>query len=218
MLMQQQQKQYFHENSYSPTMSRIPTTISPSSSWHPIQSSPSEDMWELPASSSSMSDDRDDFPTSSGLHQEFTIYQDDYPTAHNRNGINNTTIQDEQTPMAPTVTVRTTRSHDDHRRYSVATMSNTSTRSSMGLSGKKCVLGDATNTVRTQNYNSRRVQRSYFNWFDWLVSSSLSKCYSWSPVPSILTRATVQRLMCAYTYSIRPEKTFQPRTQKNQYN
>ena len=179
MLMQQQQQEY-HETINSPIMSRSSKTILSASSWHPIQSSPSEDMWELPASASSMSmssDDRDDFPTTPsgyGLHQEFSIYRDpdDY---HYGSGTNH------HASMPPTVTVRTTQNQhnypNNHRRYSSsATMSsanghNRNSTGGIGLLGKKCVLGDATNTVRRRNStsnNTRRIQRNYFNWLiDW---------------------------------------------------
>mmetsp|Transcript_25787 Transcript_25787/g.56561 ORF Transcript_25787/g.56561 Transcript_25787/m.56561 type:complete len:183 (-) Transcript_25787:340-888(-) len=182
MLMQQQQQQLqqqeYHDTINSPIMSRSSKTILSASSWHPIQSSPSEDMWELPASASSMSmssDDRDDFPTTPsgyGLHQEFSIYHDpdDYQYSSSTNH------HEERVSMPPTVTVRTTyhqhNHHNEHRRYSSsATMSNMSDHNrnstgGVGLSGKKCVLGDATNTVRRRNSNSnntRRMQRNYFN-------------------------------------------------------
>lgn len=167
MLMHQQQQQQ-QENLYSPMMSRNPTLPS-SSSWHPIHASPCEDMWELPASSSSMSDDtRDDFPTS-GLHQEFSIYREDYSTSSNNHE------QERRTPMPPTVTVRANhhRHNDHHRRESSRRLSNDDNsrhirNSGIGLSEKKCVLGDATNTtLRRKNNNtsntSRRIQTSYFN-------------------------------------------------------
>lgn len=159
MLMQQQQQ----ENLYSPMMSRSPTLPS-SSSWHPIHASPSEDMWELPASSSSMSDDRDDFPTS-GLHQEFSFYHEDYSTSNNHE-------QERTTPMPPTVTVRANHhQHNDPHRESSPRLSNDDNRNSrnngIGLSETKCVLGDATNTTLRRKNNtsntSRRIQRSFLN-------------------------------------------------------
>jgi len=143
---------------------RSPTTVSSISSWHPIHSSPSEDMWELPASSSSFSDDRDDFHTS-GLHQEFSIYHDDYST--------NTALsehQDSRVSLPPTVTFRTN-NDSSHRRDSSSVRSGPSGRNRNGISKQRCVLGDATNTLRRQNNSSnnnstadtRRIQRSYFN-------------------------------------------------------
>lgn len=164
MIMHQQQQEQYHETIYSPIMNKSSTAKSSASSWHPIQSSPSEDMWELPASASSMSmslDDRDDFPTTTsgyGLHQEFSIYEDPNEYHHH---------YEERTSMPPTVTVRTTHhNHNDHRQYSSsATMSNTNGHNRNSTGGKKCVLGDATNTVRTRNNtsNTRRIQMSYFN-------------------------------------------------------
>ena len=154
MLMQQQQQ----DNFYSPMMNGSRTPAS-SSSWHPIYTSTSQDMWELPSSSSSMSDDRDDFPTS-GLHQELPIYHDDYST-------NNNHEQETLTQMPSTVTIRT--HHNDSRRDSSSRLNNNNNNHSrsngIGLSGKKCVLGDATNTVRRKNNtsNTRRIQRSNFN-------------------------------------------------------
>lgn len=158
------------ENLFSHMARRSPTTASSISSWHPIHSSPSEDMWELPASSSSMSDDRDDFHTS-GLHQEFSIYMDhdDYST--------NTTLQehDASSTMPPTVTVRTNihrgnhHHHHHHRRDSSSATSSVSSRdrnSGIGLSERRCVLGDATNTIRRKtnpSITARRIQRSHFN-------------------------------------------------------
>lgn len=152
------------ENLFSPMSRRSPTTASSISSWHPIHSSPSEDMWELPASSSSMSDDRDDFHTS-GLHQEFSIYMDhdDYST--------NTTLQehDASSTMPPTVTVRTNIHRGNHRRDSSLATGSVVSRdrnSRIGLSERRCVLGDATNTIRRKtnpSITTRRIQRSHFN-------------------------------------------------------
>jgi len=161
MFLQQPKQQ---DNLFSPVIRRSPTTVSSMSSWHPINASPSEDMWELPASSSSVSDDRDDFHTS-GLHQEFSIYidNDDYST-------NTMQEQDASMPMPPTVTVRMINHQNGNRRDSSSTMSVASSRSrnsGIGLSGQRCVLGDATNTLRRKNnsVNTRRIQRSNFNWF-----------------------------------------------------
>lgn len=152
------------ENLFPHMTSRSTKTASPISSWHPINASPSEDMWELPASSSSVSDDRDDFHTS-GLHQEFTIYtdNDDYRT-------NTVREQDAHILMPPTVTVRINNHRNTDRRDSSSTMSSVGSRgrnSGMGLSERRCVLGDATNTLRRKSNtsNARSIQRSYFNWF-----------------------------------------------------
>ena len=132
---------------------RSPTTVSSVSSWHPINASPSEDMWELPASSSSVSDDRDDF-TSSGL-QEFSIYtdHDDYDGT--------VSLSDPHTLLPPTVTIRTNTNSNNR-----SALSSASTSRNTGLSKQRLVLGDATNTLRLQNNasnNTRRVQRSHFS-------------------------------------------------------
>mmetsp|Transcript_12498 Transcript_12498/g.28851 ORF Transcript_12498/g.28851 Transcript_12498/m.28851 type:complete len:151 (-) Transcript_12498:321-773(-) len=144
----QQQKQ--QESLSSSVMRRSPTTVSSISSWHPINASPSDDMWELPASSSSMSDDGEDFYTS-GLHQEFSIYSDNHDGSINTNNRE----QDNLTPMPRTVSVRTTRQHGYYnRRDTSSRMSNGTNRSrnrGIGLSEDKCVLGDATNTLRRKN-------------------------------------------------------------------
>lgn len=160
MFLQQPKPQ---ENLFSPAMNRSPMTVSSMSSWRPINASPSEDMWELPASSSSMSDDRDDFHTS-GLHQEFSIYNDndDYNT-------NTIQEQDASAPMPPTVSFRTNTFGNNYRRDSSSTMSDTSSRgrnSGIGLSKQRCVLGDTTNTLRRKSNpsNTRSIQRSYFHW------------------------------------------------------
>jgi len=157
--MQQQRQQ---ENLFSPMKSRSSTTVSSISSWHPINASPSEDMWELPASSSSMSDDLDDFHTS-GLHQQF-IYSDNDNDDYITDTIQE---QDASTSMPPTVTVRTNFHRNDHHRDSSPTMSNASSdgrNSGIGLSKKKCVLGDATNTLRRKinTSNTRHIQRSNY--------------------------------------------------------
>ena len=160
MFMQHQPKQ--NENLVSPITSRIPMPASSTSSWHPISASPSQDMWELPASSSGALDDRDDFHTS-GLHQEFSISSDtdDYST---------NTIQERHSfsSLPPSITVRTSDSRNNHVRFSPSSISNRSSRgrtSGVALSGHRCVLGDATNTLRRKNNasNTRRIQRSYFN-------------------------------------------------------
>lgn len=157
MFMQQEPKQ--QENLFSHMARRSPTTVSSISSWHPINASPSEDMWELPASSSSISDDRDDFHAS-GLHQEFTIYtdHDDYSTNASLSE------QDSHTTLPPTVTIRT--NHNNTRRGITSGASRQNRNNGIGLSKQRCVLGDATNTLRRQNNASnttRRVQRSYFS-------------------------------------------------------
>jgi hypothetical protein len=156
------------ENIFSPMTSRNPTTASSISSWHPISASPSEDMWELPTSSSSMSsDDREDFH-SSGLHQEFSIYNDN----NDYNDYKTNTIHEQHasTPMPSTVTVRTNNHRNNHRRdsSSLSLMSNASSRgrnSGIGLSEQRCVLGDATNTLRRKSNtsNTSSMQRIYFN-------------------------------------------------------
>jgi len=159
MFTQQQPKQ--NESIFSPMISRSPTAISSTSSWHPISASPSQEMWELPASSSGISDDRDDFHTS-GLHQEFSIYSDadDYSS--------NIIQQQNSFPsLPPTITVRTNDQQSNHRRDSTST-GGRNRSSGVGLSGQRCILGDATNTLRRNNNvsNTRRIQRSYFNWYD----------------------------------------------------
>jgi hypothetical protein len=148
-------------------MSSSPTTVSSVSSWHPISSPASKDMWELPASSSSMSDDREDFHTL-GLHQEFSVCGDDdnysTSTAQERNV---------SSPMLPMMTIQTNNHRNDQRRYSSSSSSSTTTsnarsrgrNSGIGLSEQRCVLGDATNTLRRKNHisDTRPVQRSYFH-------------------------------------------------------
>jgi len=160
MFLQQPKPQ---ENLFSPAMNSSPMTISSMSSWRPINASPSEDMWELPASSSSMSDDRDDFHTS-GLHQEFSMYSDndDYKT-------NTIQEQDTSAPMPPTVSFRTNTFSNGFLQDSSSTVSNTSSRSrnsGIGLSKQRCVLGDTTNTIRRKSNASSTagIQRSYFHW------------------------------------------------------
>lgn len=148
---------------FSQMARKSPTTVSSTSSWHPINASPSEDMWELPASSSSMSDDRDDFH-SSGLYQEFSIYtdHDDYTYSTNTSALPEQ--QDSRTSLPPTVTIRTI-NHHNHQETS-AVRSGTSSHSRNSLSKQRCVLGDTTNTLRRQNNSTsdaRRIQRSYFN-------------------------------------------------------
>jgi len=149
------------EKFFSPMRSSSPTTVSSLSSWHPISSSSSKDMWELPASSSSMSDDREDFHTS-GLHQEFSVYGDDdnYSTS-------TTKERNVSSPMLPMMTIQTNSHRNDQRRYSSSSSSSTTTSNlrSRGLSEQRCVLGDATNTLRRKNHisDTRPVQRSYFN-------------------------------------------------------
>merc|ERR1711935_1060202 len=150
------------ENLFSPAMNSSPMTISSMSSWRPINASPSEDMWELPASSSSMSDDRDDFHTS-GLHQEFSMYSDndDYKT-------NTIQEQDTSAPMPPTVSFRTNTFSNGFLKDSSSTVSNPSSRSrnsGIGLSKQRCVLGDTTNTIRRKSNASSTggIQRSYFH-------------------------------------------------------
>lgn len=128
-----------------------PTMGSSTSSWHPIQASPSEDMWELPASSSSFSSD--DYG-STGPRQEFSIYvdNDDYSTS---------TSLSQQTPLASTVTLRS-----NNPASSIRNGSNNIGPSRNGLSKQRLVLGDATNTLRSRNANNtntRHIQRSYFN-------------------------------------------------------
>lgn len=157
MFMQQPKQQ---ENIFSNTARRSPTTVSSISSWHPINASPSEDMWELPASSSSFSDDRDDFHAS-GLHQEFSIYSDpdDYSTT-----TASLSERHSHASLPPSVTIRT--NHNNTRRNIANVTSRQNQATGMGLSKQRCVLGDATNTLRRQNNASnttRRVQRSYFS-------------------------------------------------------
>ena len=128
-----------------------PTTISSASSWHPIQASPSEDMWELPASSSSFSSD--DYGSSSP-RQEFSIYvdHDDYSTS---------TSLSQQTPLASTATLGS-----NNQTSSVTNGSSNNNRSRNGLSKQRYVFGDVTNTPRSRNANNtntRRIQRSHFN-------------------------------------------------------
>eukprot|EP00536_Pseudo-nitzschia_multiseries_P008304 jgi/Psemu1/305639/fgenesh1_kg.209_\ len=206
MVTQQQRRQqqmhpfhkpyYYHESSLRCPSgigipSRSPAKIPSASSWswHPIQSSPSEDLWELPACTSSMStgsssDDRDDFVTTTGceheLHREFSVYRDpnedddDYNDYYyEQPNYQQQSRGDESLRMpSPTVTVRTT----PHYRSSTLSSSLPSSvrnndrnrrRSTMGvLSGKKCVLGDATNTVqrrRSESSSTRPIRRSYFN-------------------------------------------------------
>lgn len=153
--MQQPKQQ---ENIFSHMARRSPTTVSSISSWHPINASPSEDMWELPASSSSFSDDRDDFHAS-GLHQEFSIYSDtdDYSATASFSE------HPSHSSLPPSVTIRTNR-NNTHRNITNTTSRQNQT-TGMGLSKQRLVLGDATNTLRRQNNASnttRRVQRSYF--------------------------------------------------------
>ena len=142
---------FFQQSENLPLARRSPTTVSSTSSWHPIQASPSDDMWELPSSSSSYSSD--DYGSSSP-RQEFSIYvdHDDYSTS---------TSLSEQTPLAHTVTLRS-----NNQASSVRNGSSSIGRSRNSLSKERCVLGDATNTLRSRNANNtntRRIQRSYFN-------------------------------------------------------
>ena len=167
---------YTQENNFSPmsgSSPTTPTTVSSSSSspWHPIHASPSEDMWELPHSTSSTL-------SSSSYNSEYLNERD-----YNSSGLQHL-HSDENFYIH--------RHHDDDRNE-MSTMRNTTTENNNYLvrgqeesssrfnttsnnnnsvsilSEKKCVLGDATNTTLRRNNNNannnttRGVRRSYFN-------------------------------------------------------
>ena len=195
-----------HENLFSPMSSRSTTTTSSVSSWHPLGASPSEDMWELPASSSSMSsDDREDFH-SSGLHQEFTIYNDN-------NDYNNCKTNTASTPMPSSVTVRANEHRNNLRRSSsslslMSIGSNRGRNSPTGLSEQRCVLGDATNTLRKKGNTSntrRSVQRSYFDWLLLPLTTpqcTLSQLLYSAPIPSKPWQQCRGRISCRPIFSV----------------
>jgi hypothetical protein len=170
---------YTQENNYIGSSPITPTAVSSSSlssssPWHPIHASPSEDMWELPHSTSSTLssssynseylNERD--YNSSGLqhlHSDENLYthffhDDDRNDRESASTMRNTTTENNSYLVRG--------QEESSSRFNITNINNNSVSI---LSEKKCVLGDATNTTlrrnnnNNANYATRDIRRSYFN-------------------------------------------------------
>mmetsp|Transcript_59072 Transcript_59072/g.66098 ORF Transcript_59072/g.66098 Transcript_59072/m.66098 type:complete len:159 (+) Transcript_59072:233-709(+) len=140
-----------------PTTHTSPSSLSSSSPWHPVHASPSENMWELPSSSSSLSSDDNTYFLNERYYNSSSAQQQ----LHDHEYVENFYIH---------------QNDDRNERESMTTVMNTNNdlrreEPSSRLLEKKCVLGDATNTLRRKgntsnthnNINTRRIRRSDFN-------------------------------------------------------
>ena len=138
------------------------------SPWHPIHASTSEDMWELPSNSSSLSSSSENSNDTAIRHHNIENFYDHH-RYHND-------IDDDRNEQESIVSVMNT--HTSNYRYNHNYNRNHNTNTRQGESStsrlfptprKKFVLGDATNLHQTKRNTTVTAiptnieRRSYFN-------------------------------------------------------